>query len=61
MKISKLHGADERTIESNLNQNKKLSGYVGEDIYELKPIKNMKFVYGVPKNLKYVDNIHYKK
>ncbi|MDM8129604.1 hypothetical protein QUV80_14175, partial [Paraclostridium benzoelyticum] len=25
MKISKLHGADERTIESNLNQNKKTS------------------------------------
>lgn len=61
MKISKLHGVDERTIESNLNQNKKPSVYLGEDIYELKPIKNMKFVYGVPKNLKYVDNIHYKK
>ncbi len=61
MKINKLHGADERTIESNLNQNKKPSVYLGEDIYELKPIKNMKFVYGVPKNLKYVDNIHYKK
>ncbi|MCU9814966.1 hypothetical protein [Paraclostridium sp. AKS73] len=57
MKISKLHGADERTIESNLNQNKKTSLYLGEDTYELKPIKNMKFVYGVPKDLKYVDNI----
>ena len=61
MKISKLYGADERTIESNLNQNKKPSVYLGEDIYGLKPIKNMKFVYGVPKNLKYIDNIHYKK
>ncbi|MFR3499401.1 MAG: hypothetical protein ACLTT7_10345, partial [Paraclostridium bifermentans] len=57
MRISKLHGADERTIESNLNQNKKPSVYLGEDIYGLKPIKNMKFVYGVPKDLKYVDNI----
>lgn len=61
MKISKLHGADERTIESNLNQNKKPSVYLGEDIYGLKPIKNMKFVYGVPEDLKYIDNIHYKK
>lgn len=61
MKIDKVHGADERTIESNINDNKQASLYLGEDVYELEPIKNMKFVYGVPKDLKYMDNIAYKK
>lgn len=61
MKIDKVHGADEKNIESNINDNKQSSLYLGEDVYELKPIKNMKFVYGVPKDLKYMDNIAYKK
>ncbi|GAA0714202.1 sensor histidine kinase [Paraclostridium ghonii] len=61
MKIDKVHGADEKNIELNINDNKQSSLYLGEDVYELEPIKNMKFVYGVPKDLKYMDNIAFKK
>ncbi|WP_250675907.1 sensor histidine kinase [Paraclostridium ghonii] len=61
MKIDKVHGADEKNIELNINDNKQSSLYLGEDVYELEPIKNMKFAYGVPKDLKYMDNIAHKK
>ncbi|CEN82283.1 Alkaline phosphatase synthesis sensor protein PhoR [[Clostridium] sordellii] len=59
MKVENLYGADRQTFQSNLNKNIRddLFSYETTNAFEIKPIKNMKFIYGVPKNLKYSDSI----
>ncbi|CEN25382.1 Alkaline phosphatase synthesis sensor protein PhoR [[Clostridium] sordellii] len=59
MKIENLHGTDRLTFQGNLNRSLKndLFDYDVTNAYEIKPIKNMKFIYGIDKNLKYEDSI----
>lgn len=59
MKVENVYGADKKIMQSDLYERQKegLFSYEISEIYDLKPIKNMKYVYGVPKDLKYSDSI----
>lgn len=60
LNINKIKGANKYDTEISLEERKLSSlNYIGE--YELKPIKNMTYVYGVEKDLKYKDSIYYQK
>ncbi|WP_102399877.1 HAMP domain-containing sensor histidine kinase [Haloimpatiens massiliensis] len=54
MKISKIYGADRVSVNQAFSKRKT---YVPENL-EVKPIKNMTYIYAVPKELKYFDNIY---
>lgn len=59
MKVENVYGADKKIMQSDLyeRQKEELFSYEISETYELKPIKNMKYVYRVPKDLKYSDSI----
>ncbi len=61
MKIENIHGVNKNKIESKLNigSENNLFNYNVDSNYDLKPIKNMKYVYAIPKHLKYIDDISY--
>lgn len=55
LKIEKVYGADKIKVENQIRFIEKEK--VIEDFVGLKPIKNAKFVYAIPKDLAYADNI----
>lgn len=58
--IKKINGANKYDAEIKLDSSD--SGIVNNlEGYEVKPIKNMTYVYGVEKDLKYKDSIYYQK
>ena len=59
MKIEDIYGVNKNKIEHQLSigSENNLFDYDVDSNYNLKPIKNMKYVYAIPKNLKYIDDI----
>jgi signal transduction histidine kinase len=55
--INRIYGVNERDFRNALNNQFKLNYLFYTDNYNIdKPIKNMTFIYGISKNLKYNDN-----
>ncbi len=61
LSIENLYGDDEYKVRELLSSSRitSLTDYGLYNEYEAKPIKNMTFVYGVPNNLVYHDNLYY--
>lgn len=59
MKIEDIYGVNKNKIEHQLSisSENNLFDYDVDSNYNLKPIKNMKYVYAIPKYLKYIDDI----
>lgn len=59
MKIEDIYGVNKNKIEHQLSigSENNLFDYDVDSNYNLKPIKNMKYVYAISKNLKYIDDI----
>ncbi|GAA0863816.1 sensor histidine kinase [Paraclostridium tenue] len=59
MKIEAIYGVNKNKIEHQLSigSENNLFDYDVDSNYNLKPIKNMKYVYAIPKHLKYIDDI----
>lgn len=57
VKVKNIYGANEYELEQYLNNHD--SKYLFEYTFDLKPINNTNYFFGVPKELKYVDRIYW--